>query len=55
MIDPRLATTRARLAPVGIRTKIGQTNPSWPAMNQIAQTIRLGIRNPKKASRSFSP
>ena len=55
MIDPRLATTRARLAPVGISTKIGQTKPSWPAMNQIAQTIRLGIRNPKNASRSFSP
>ena len=54
MIDPRLEATRRRFGPVGMSTKIGQMKPSWPAMNQIAQTMRLGIRNPKKASRSFS-
>ena len=50
----RLATTRSEVGPVGIGTKIGQTKPSAPAMNQIAQTIRLGIRNrrtPRAASR----
>ena len=48
MIERRLATTRARFAPVGISTKIGQTKPSWPAMNQIAQHDQVGDQEPEE-------
>ena len=51
----RLLTTRSRFRPVGIVTKTGHGKQSCPVRNQITQQIRLGIRNPKKASRTFSP